>query len=117
MLLAALLVAAALASPSADLRITVWPKGRSGPAQSWTLRCGPAGGTLPGRATACRRLLALESPFAPTPPDAVCTQLYGGPQVATVRGTLRGRAVKATFARRDGCEIARWNRVRFLLVS
>lgn len=113
-MIAALLVAAALSTPQADLKITVWPKGPPGPAKAWTLRCKPAGGTLPGAPSACRRLLALESPFAPTPPDTACAQIYGGPQVALVRGTLRGKAVKATFTRRDGCEITRWNRVGFL---
>ena len=41
--------------------------------------------------------------------------IYGGPQVALVTGTLRGVKVWARFRRRDGCEIARWNRVAFLL--
>ena len=40
---------------------------------------------------------------------------YGGPQRAIVAGTLDGRKVWASFRCRDGCEIARWNRVGFLL--
>jgi len=82
----------------------------------WTLRC-PAGGTLPRPARACRRLEALDRPFAPVPKNAACTLIYGGPQVAEVRGTFKGRRVKARFTRTDGCEIARWNRVRFLFPS
>jgi len=31
-----------------------------------------------------------------------------------VRGRLRGQRVASTFSRRDGCQIERWNRVRFL---
>jgi hypothetical protein len=31
-----------------------------------------------------------------------------------VRGTYQGRRIWTRFARRDGCEIARWNRHRFL---
>jgi Subtilisin inhibitor-like len=98
-----------------DLRITVWPEGpEHGGAQVWRLRCDPAGGTLPRAATACRRLAALERPFAPVPKDAACTQVFGGPEVARVVGTFRGRRVWVTFRRRDGCEIDRWNRHRFL---
>jgi hypothetical protein len=115
-LLAPLLAAALLGgSPSASLTITVWPQGREHASHTWTLRCDPAGGTLPRAASACRRLAAIPvNPFAPTPPRTACTMIYGGPQVARVRGSFRGRRVWATFTRADGCAIARWNRVSFL---
>ena len=81
-----------------------------------TLRCEPARGTAPRPGVACRRLLAGgRALFAPTPRGMACTQIYGGPQVAVVTGSVGGRRVWATFRRRDGCEIARWNRVAFLL--
>jgi hypothetical protein len=88
--------------------------GGGGTGTHWTLRCAPAGGTLPRAAEACRRLAGLANPFAPVPKDAVCTQIYGGPQTARVTGRFRGRIVWVRFTRRNGCEIARWNRVRFL---
>jgi hypothetical protein len=103
-----------LQSP-ASLAVTVWPAGMGGTAHHWTLRCAPAGGTLPNPAAACRRLFALPAPFAPTPPGTACTMIYGGPQVARVIGTFRGGRIWTTLRRRDGCEIARWNRVVFLL--
>jgi hypothetical protein len=104
---------------SADLRIAVWPRGREKAARAirWTLRCGPVGGTLPRRKRACERLLALRRPFRPVPPGSACTEIYGGPHVAEVRGMLRGRRVAAQFRRTDGCQIERWNRVRFLFPS
>jgi subtilisin inhibitor-like len=107
---------AAAAEPgTANLRIAVWPQGKgTGEARRWRLRCGPVGGTLPARARACRRLLALERPFRPVPSGAACIQIYGGPEVAEVRGRLRGEPVASTFSRTDGCQIERWNRVRFL---
>jgi hypothetical protein len=89
------------------LAIVVWPHGLGGANERSTLRC-------PGGAR-CARLAALAEPFAPTPPDAMCTDLYGGPQVARVIGRYRGRTVWATFRRRNGCEIERWNRIAFLL--
>jgi hypothetical protein len=106
---------AATASPATDLRIAVWPEGRDGgDAAVWRLRCSPPGGTLPEAGTACRRLFAMRDAFAPVPKDAVCTQIYGGPQQARVVGTFRGRRIWAGFRRNDGCQIARWNRHAFL---
>jgi Subtilisin inhibitor-like len=83
-------------------------------AKTYTLRCNPAGGTLPQPARACERLAQLQAPFAPTPKGMACTQIYGGPQIALVTGRFRGRSVRAHFNRKNGCEIARWNRLRFL---
>jgi hypothetical protein len=104
----------ALLSVSASLHITVWPEGPSGAHRAWTLRCSPTAGTLPHRTTACSKLARVRRPFAPVPDDVACTQIYGGPQTALVTGTFRGRKVRATFNRKNGCEIARWDAVRFL---
>jgi len=106
------LLAALVASTS--LHVTVWPHGPKGASHSWTLRCAPAAGTLPNRASACRRLARMSHPFRPVPPNVACTDIYGGPQTALVTGRLRGQRVRASFNRHDGCETARWNRVRFL---
>ncbi len=102
-------IALALAgSPATDLRVTVWPQGRTGAKRALTVHC-------PSSAAACRRLAAApDDLFAPTPPDTACTQVYGGPGEALVTGTFRGRKVWARFARRDGCAIGRWDRVSFL---
>ena len=99
---------------STSLQITVWPHGPNEGKRAWTLRCAPVGGTLPQRANACRRLATMTRPFRTAPSDVVCTQIYGGPQTALVTGRLDGRRVRARFDRHNGCEIARWNRVRFL---
>jgi hypothetical protein len=107
------------AAPTAetDLRITLWPRGRDSSAapQRWTLRCDPDGGTLPRRAAACDRLSSLKRPFAPQPKNLACIDLYGGPQQALVTGVHEGRRVWVTLSARNGCEIARWNTLKFLL--
>ena len=108
-------VLAAILVVSTSLNITVWPEGSGNPGKrSYTLRCAPAAGTLPHRAAACTKLMKLQRPFAPTPRNVACTQIYGGPQEAFVTGRFRGKLVRARFSRKDGCEIARWNRVGFL---
>jgi len=76
-----------------------------------------AGTTVPQPAAA---LAAVErfgaDLFFPKPgPPRLCTQQYGGPQVAVVTGTFHGRTVHSTFTRTDGCEIARWKALAPLL--
>ncbi len=104
------LAAAAVTS----LSIAVSPTGAA-PWHHSTLTCGPAGGTLAHPAAACQKLAKLPAPFAPVPKHAICTDVYGGPDVARVIGTFRGHDVWAVFRRRNGCEIARWNAVSFLI--
>lgn len=64
----------------------------------------------------CARAYALER-FLGRPPDntRACTELYGGPDRAVIRGNVRGTAVARRFGRSDGCEIADWDRVQRLL--
>jgi hypothetical protein len=100
-------------SATTQLTIAVQPNGSSGPTRTWTLRCDPPGGSLPRAGAACSRL--RPEALRPLPPDTICTQIYGGPQTARVRGRLNGRAVDARFSRSNGCEIHRWDSVRFLL--
>jgi hypothetical protein len=100
------------AEPKTELEISVTPGGEA-PTRVWTLNC-PDGGTLPDAAQACEQLEQLDDPFAPVPKNTACTQIYGGPQEADVRGTFRGRPVQAHFGRGNGCEIERWDRVAFL---
>jgi subtilisin inhibitor-like len=117
LLLALATAAFAAQASSTSLVIRVFPDGvtKKETSRTWTLSCNPARGSLPDRVDACRRLLAMKRPFRPTPPNAVCTLIYGGPAVAHIAGTLRGARVSRWFNRRNGCEIARWERVRFLL--
>jgi hypothetical protein len=96
-----------------ELEISISPEGKDGPTKVWTLKC-PDGGTLPDPEGACARLEALDDPFAPVPKNVACTMIYGGPHIAAVRGTFRGEPVDATFNRVNGCEIERWNKLRFL---
>ena len=95
------------------LKVTYWENpARSSARDVWTLRCNPDGGTLPRPTVACRRLAtAGAKPFAAVPGDAVCTQVYGGPQVARVIGKVKGKRVWANFNRRNGCQVARWDRL------
>ena len=104
-------------TPATDLQITLWEQGRTQRAAPtrWTLKCDPNAGTLPRRAAACDRLEKLSNPFAPPAKNLVCTDIYGGPQQAVISGRHQGKRVWITLAARNGCEIARWNKLRFLV--
>ena len=95
------------------LEISVSIGGSEAPTKMWTLEC-PSGGTLPHAAAACAKLATMDDPFAPVPKDKACTQIFGGPEVADVTGTFKGKPVNAHFDKGNGCEIARWNSVKFL---
>jgi hypothetical protein len=78
--------------------------------------CLPDGaGADPGAQDACAAVAAAVDPWAPVAPGTACTMVFGGPEVATVRGTWDGAEVDTRFERSDGCEIARWDRVAPLL--
>ncbi|MEW1724440.1 SSI family serine proteinase inhibitor [Streptomyces sp. NPDC093109] len=109
--------AAAASAPEGDVfTVTVADSGVPGADGTFRLSCRPAGGTHPKAQAACDRLAELGSgaasgardPFAPVPRDTMCTMLHGGPATARISGTWRGRAVDASFSKKNGCEISRW---------
>lgn len=105
------------AVPTADLTITLDESG-DGTTRTFTLTCDPVGGDHPDPDAACRALAdAGPEPLRPVPRNVGCTDLWGGPQVATVRGTVDGQRVDTRFDRTNGCEIGRWDALAPLLGS
>ena len=100
-----------------SLTIRVWPQGRSGrsnPERLYTLRCRPAGGTLPHARSACAKLVRVQNPFVPNSPVGSCVSVGAGLQMADVDGIYGGRHVHASFERYSSCGVQRWDRVAFL---
>ena len=105
---------------NAELSITVLPAEGASPL-SYTLVC--EGGVPadefnhPSAAAACAALkqntALLNGSTAGT--GQACTEQYGGPQKATVTGMVDGRAVDASFARTNGCEISAWDAAKDVL--
>ena len=101
----------------ADLTIALDESGE-GPVRTFRLTCEPTGGDHPDPQAACDALArAGIAAFDPVPLDVACTEIYGGPQRATVEGIVAGTPVSGTFARNNGCEIARWDVLAPLLGS
>ncbi|CAL9307813.1 SSI family serine proteinase inhibitor [Streptomyces olindensis] len=107
------------AGPDRDhLTVTVRNAG-GGVDGTFELYCAPEGGSHPDPRGACAALERDtrwgQDVFAPAPEGGFCTMQYGGPATAHVTGTWAGRRVDATYDRRDGCQIARWDRLVPLL--
>ncbi|MET1021306.1 MAG: serine protease inhibitor [Arthrobacter sp.] len=100
------------------IRLTEAPE-----APEYVFRLAASGGALAEECTLPDSAAALaaveqhgEDIFFPKPgPPKMCTQQYGGPQVAMVTGWFLGREVASQFSRTDGCEIARWRAMAPLL--
>jgi hypothetical protein len=87
-----------------------------GKSDTWTLTCDPVGGSHPEADKACAALAAKgRTALPPVPKGMMCTQIFGGDQTAMIEGTWNGQPVSATFSRRNGCEISRWNALKGLL--
>lgn len=83
---------------------------------TYQLTCEPTGGDHPRAESACAELLVAEpSTWQPVPPNDKCAMFYGGPQEATVTGTIRGAALLAHFSRTNSCQIGRWDALPELL--
>ena len=96
---------AASNSGFADLTVQLDRDGEGGkPERTATVGC-----AAPEDSAACRELAALDPKvLEPVPGDTACTLQFGGPETATVEGTLRGEPVDTELSRVNGCEIARW---------
>ena len=97
--------AAPSSAPRYDVTVSFWPQGRGGESRTATLTCDPDGGSHPSPAAACDALLEHEDALKPVAGDVPCTEIYGGPQLATIAGA----DVHATLSRTNGCEISRWD--------
>jgi Subtilisin inhibitor-like len=103
-------------SPAGGTDLTIVINNGSSPTLMWRLTCDPPGGTHPDPKSACRALEANGAvALPPVPEDKACTQIYGGPETATITGTWQGQPVMSRFARNDGCQISRWKLMEGLL--
>lgn len=107
---------------NAELAIMIKPS-ETAKAVNYTLVCKngvPAAESKhPTAAAACAALKKNAALLSPSPraTNQACTQQYGGPDQATVTGSVDGKAVESKFSLRDGCEIAQWKAAKDILGS
>lgn len=105
---------------TAELAITVVPQPGVNPVNH-VLACNGTepseDSNVPDPAAACELLQNSAEAlfFTKADPTLQCTQQFGGPQTATISGTIDGRPVDGSFSLSDGCEIDRWNTLAPLL--
>lgn len=103
------------------VRLSIRVSDGRGSARAAEIACGAgpprATGYLSGAAEeACRQARRL-GPWLATEPDEdrICTQVYGGPQEASIQGSVGGRRIDRRLGRANGCQIADWARAAALL--
>jgi hypothetical protein len=98
-----------------ELAITLDADGPGGEsAETAEITC--PGANAPPQACAAIRELP-DDPAAPVPLDTPCTEIYGGPDVVELEGTLEGEEVDAELTRENGCEIERFDHFLPLLAA
>lgn len=102
--------------PDADLTITI--EHPEADTVTYGIRCGTDGATIDGEdLDADAACIALGDPDVQSllidgpPADRICTEIYGGPDVATITGTLAGESVSTRIDRSNGCGISDWDDV------
>lgn len=102
--------------PEADLTISI--EHPEADTVTYGITCKPDGATLEGvdldADAACAALgdpdvqsLLIDGP----PANRICTEIYGGPDVAGITGTLVGESVSTRIDRTNGCGISDWDDV------
>ena len=112
--------AAAAAPAPVALEVSV-REGPDAPARTATLRCvgararatGNLGADARGACAAARELAGFLA--APPEPGRACTDVYGGPQTARVRGHAGRWSIDRRLSREDGCALEDWERAARLL--
>ena len=86
--------------------------------ERYTLNCADvAASDHPAAQAACDHLAAMDEPFAPLPADAICAQVFDGPETARVTGRWHGEPVDLELARNDSCRTGQWDGLGPLLPS
>lgn len=69
--------------------------------------------TCPGADERCPKI--TPEALKPIPVDAVCGQVYGGPEKARIVGMVNGERVNLSLSRTDSCRIAQWDSLTWLV--
>lgn len=108
---------------SGAIELTVLYDDGSGRTTTGTLTCRSAdrraAGALDGKgspAELCAQARGIADLLTSEPDKTrACTQIYGGPETATVTGTIDDDKVDRRFSRTNGCELADFKRAAGLL--
>ncbi len=90
------------------LTVTLDPDGPDGPEKEMTekdVSCEDGSDDAACDAIAELDVAALD----PVSPDTACTEIFGGPDTASLKGIIEGEEVDVELTRANGCEIERFD--------
>ena len=97
----------AQAEGETSLAVTLDPDGPEGKEEELTEEVSCEAGSDDA---ACEAIAGLDpAALEPVSPNTACTEIYGGPDVAFLEGTIDGEEVNAALTRANGCEIERFD--------
>ena len=96
----------AFAEGDSSLTVTLDPDGPGGEDESTEdVSCEDGSDDAPCQAVAGIDVDAL----GPVSPNTACTEIFGGPDTASIEGTIEGEEVDVDLTRANGCEIERFD--------
>ena len=96
-----------IAEGDSSLTVTLDPDGPDGPEDEMTEEASCEDGSDDG---VCMAIADTDvEALGPTSPDTACTEIFGGPDTASLEGTIEGENVDVDLTRANGCEIERFD--------
>jgi len=96
-------------NPAAEVKLQVIETVPGAQARHWSLRCEPAGGTMPNAAAACRSLSADATILHPVRATGIrCATTTAKARSFTITGTWHGAKLHEVV-RDGGCDVRRWS--------
>ncbi len=103
----------AFAEGDSSLTVALDPDGPDGPGEQLTEDVNCEDGADD---EVCQAVAGLDvEALAPVSPDTACTEIFGGPDTASLEGTIEGEEVDVDLTRANGCEIERFEAAAPLL--
>ena len=97
----------AFADGDSSLTVTLDPDGPDGPDEERTEDVSCEDGADD---EVCQAVAGLDAEaLAPVSSDTACTEIFGGPDTASLKGIIEGEDVDADLTRSNGCEIERFD--------
>jgi hypothetical protein len=96
-----------VAGGETQLTVTLDPDGPDGPEDEMTEEVTCEEGTDDA---VCQAAAEIDvDALDPVSPDTACTEIFGGPDTASLQGTIEGEGVDVDLTRANGCEIERFD--------
>jgi len=103
----------AFADGDSSLTVTLDPDGPDGPEEQRTEDVSCEDGADD---EVCQAVAGLDAEaLAPVSSDTACTEIFGGPDTASLEGIIEGEEVDVDLSRANGCEIERFEAATPLL--